>query len=107
MAKKVMKTTAPRKRRAAETYKRYISKVLKLVHPQTKISKKGMDVLNSFCVDAFNEIASEAGRLCKLSKQNTISNRDVQAATRLVLPSVLSKHAVSEATKAMTKFQEA
>ena len=34
----------------------------------------------------------------------TLSGRAVQSAIRLVLPGELSKHAVSEGTKAVTKF---
>ena len=40
-------------------------------------------------------------------KSMTMSSRDVQSAVRLVLPGELSKHAVSEGTKAMTKFTQA
>ena len=36
--------------------------------------------------------------------KNTISTREIQTATRLILPGELSKHGVSEATKAITKF---
>ena len=48
MAKAVKKTVEkPKaKRRAAETYKSYINKVLKQVHPKTRISKKGMTIVN-------------------------------------------------------------
>ena len=46
--------------------------------------------------------------LCiRINKRDTLSSRDVQSAIRLVLPGELSKHAVSEGTKAMTKFQQA
>ena len=34
----------------------------------------------------------------------TITSREIQTAVRLVLPGELSKHAVSEGTKAVTKF---
>ena len=96
-----------KKRRKPESYKMYINKVCKQVHPTMRISKKGMAVLNSFCMDTFEQIANEAGRLVRCSKGQTIGSRDIQAAVRLVLPGELSKHAVSEATKAMTKFQQA
>ena len=94
------------RKRSKESYKSYINRVLKQVHPQVRLSKKGMMVLNSFCVDTFDQIATEAGRLCKYSKSQTMKSRDIQAAVRLVLPGELSKHAVSEATKAMTKFSQ-
>ena len=95
------------KRRAPESYKTYIFKVLKQVHPKTRISKKGMMIVNNFITDTFEKVATEAGKLCRINKRDTLSSRDVQSAIRLVLPGELSKHAVSEGTKAMTKFQQA
>jgi len=108
--KKVIKSTAEaskRTRRAPESYKNYISKVLKQVHPQTRISKKGVAVINSFVADTFDRIAMEASKLCRMTKRATMGSREVQSAIRLVLPGELAKHAVSEGTKAMTKFSQA
>ena len=106
---KTIKTVAKKvtKKRSAETYKSYINKVLKQVQPKTRISKKGMTIVNNFVCDTFERVASEAGKLCKMNKRSTLSSRDVQSAIRLVLPGELSKHAVSEGTKAMTKFSQA
>ena len=108
-SKKVMKKTAEKakRRKGVQSYKSYIFKVLKQVHPQTRISKKGIAIMNNFVTDTFEKIATEAGKLCKITKRSTLSSRDVQSAIRLVLPGELSKHAVSEGTKAMTKFNQA
>ena len=95
------------KRRAPESYKSYIFKVLKQVHPKMRVSKKGIAIVNNFVTDTFEKIAAEAGKLCKITKRSTLSSRDVQSAIRLVLPGELSKHAASEGTKAMTKFNQA
>ena len=38
------------------------------------------------------------------AQKPTITSREIQTAVRLVLPGELSKHAVSEGTKAVTKF---
>ncbi|KAH8059833.1 hypothetical protein JL720_13762 [Aureococcus anophagefferens] len=43
-------------------------------------------------------------QLCRFSKKATLSSREIQTAVRLMLPGELSKHAVSEGTKAVTKF---
>ena len=111
MAKAVKKTPVVqktmKKRRAPESYKSYIFKVLKQVHPKMRVSKKGIAIVNNFVTDTFEKIATEAGKLCKITKRSTFSSRDVQSAIRLVLPGELSKHAVSEGTKAMTKFNQA
>jgi len=90
--------------RRTETYSSYIYKVLKQVHPDTGISKKAMSIMNSFINDVFERIAGEAGRLVRYNAKATLSSREVQTAIRLLLPGELAKHAVSEGTKAVTKY---
>ena len=92
-----------RKRKRVETYSTYIYKVLKQVHPDTGISSRGMSIMNSFINDIFERIAGEAG-LARYNKKQTLSSREIQTAVRLLLPGELAKHAVSEGTKAVTKF---
>ncbi|KAG9402114.1 Histone H2B [Aphanomyces cochlioides] len=93
-----------RKVKRIESYSTYIYKVLKQVHPETGISKRGMSIMNSFINDIFERIASEAGKLSRYNKKSTLSSREIQTAVRLMLPGELAKHAVSEGTKAVTKF---
>ena len=69
------------------------------------MSKKAMSIINSFVNDTFERIAVESGRLCKYNKKSTLDARAVQTAVRLVFPGELAKHAVSEGTKAVTKYQ--
>ena len=106
-AKKTDGTTTKRKKKRVESYSTYIYKVLKQVHPDTGISKKGMSIMNSFINDIFERIATEAGKLGKYNKKATLSSREIQTAVRLMLPGELAKHAVSEGTKAVTKFSSA
>ena len=87
-----------------ETYKVYIHKVLRQVHPDTGISSKAMSIMNSFVNDIFEKIATEASKLSRYNKKPTVTSREIQTAVRLVLPGELAKHAVSEGTKAVTKF---
>ena len=96
---------AGRRRKSRESYNIYIYRVLKQVHPDVGVSKRAMSILNSFVSDTFGRIASEAGKLVKYTKKATLGAREVQTAVRLVLPGELAKHAVSEGTKAVTKFQ--
>ncbi|KAH0896300.1 hypothetical protein HID58_045868 [Brassica napus] len=49
-------------------------------------------------------LAGEASKLARYNKKPTITSREIQTAVRLVLPGELAKHAVSEGTKAVTKF---
>ncbi|ORY92623.1 histone-fold-containing protein, partial [Leucosporidium creatinivorum] len=78
-------------------------KVLKQVHPDTGISKKAMEIMCNFVEDLFDRLAAEAAKLATYNKKSTISSREVQTAARLLLPGELSKHAISEGTKAVTK----
>ncbi|KAK3207295.1 hypothetical protein GRF29_103g460636 [Pseudopithomyces chartarum] len=104
------KTAAPsgdkkkRTKSRKETYSSYIYKVLKQVHPDTGISNRAMSILNSFVNDIFERVAGEASKLAAYNKKSTISSREIQTSVRLILPGELAKHAVSEGTKAVTKY---
>ncbi|CDW54938.1 Histone domain containing protein [Trichuris trichiura] len=102
------KLSDKRKRRnRKESFASYIYKVLKQVHPDTGISSKAMSIMNSFVNDVFERIAAEASRLAQINQRSTISSREIQTAVRLLLPGELSKHAISEGTKAVTKYTSA
>ena len=47
------------------------------------------------------------GKLSTYNKKATLSSWEIQTAVRLMLPGELAKHAVSEGTKAVTKFSSA
>ena len=93
-----------KKGRRKESYAIYIYKVLKQVHPDTGISSKAMSIMNSFVNDLFERVAAEASRLAHYNKRSTITSREIQTSVRLLLPGELAKHAVSEGTKAVTKY---
>ena len=93
-----------RAKKIGETYSVYIYRVLKQVHPETGISKRSMSIMNSFINDLFEKISSEAAKLVRYNKKQTLSSREIQTAVRLLLPGELAKHAVSEGTKAVTKY---
>merc|ERR1711985_38995 len=93
-----------KKKSKSETYKIYIYRVLKEVHPDIGISSHAMSIMNSFIVDIFGRIALDASRLTVHAKKPTITSREIQTAVRLILPGELAKHAISEGTKAVTLF---
>ena len=103
----VKKAAKAHHKKRAETFSVYIYRVLKQVHPETGISKKSMSIMNSFINDIFEKVASESSRLVRYNKKHTLSSREVQTAVRLLLPGELAKHAVSEGTKAVTKYSSA
>jgi len=103
-AKAARKAASAPRRRRGETFSVYIYRVLKQVHPALGVSKKSMSIMNSFINDIFEKVASESSRLVRYNKKHTLSSREVQTAVRLLLPGELAKHAVSEGTKAVTKY---
>lgn len=93
-----------RHRRRVETFSLYIYKVLRQVHSDIGISKKAMSIMNSFINDTFDRLSVEASKLIRYNKKRTLSSREIQSAVKLLLPGELAKHAISEGTKAVTKF---
>lgn len=63
-----------------------------------------MSIMNSFVGDLFERIASESAKLATYNNTKTLTSREIQTAVRLLLPGELAKHAVSEGTKAVTKY---
>ena len=96
-----------KKKSKGVTFNTYIYRTLKQVHPKIGLSKKSMSIMNSLVTDAFEKIATEAAKLMKVTKKQTMTSREIQSALRLVFPGELAKHAVSEGTKAVTKFSSA
>ena len=96
-----------RRRSRHETFGVYIYKVLKQVHADTGISKRSMNIMNSFINDIFERTALEASKLVRYNKKHTLSAREVQSAVKLLLPGELAKHAIIEGAKAVNKFASA
>jgi histone H2B len=63
------------RRRRVETFSIYIYKVLKQVHPDIGISKKAMNIMNSFIHDTFDRVATEGSKLVRFNKRRTLSSR--------------------------------
>nr|ACG23906.1 histone H2B [Zea mays] len=85
-------------------YRRYVWRVLKQVHPDLGVSGHAMQVLDMMMADMFERLAEEAARLSKATGRATLTSREVQSAVRLVLPGELGRHAISEGTKAISKY---
>ncbi|KAK2826689.1 hypothetical protein Q5P01_020903 [Channa striata] len=94
VSKSVTKSGKKKRKTRKESYAIYVYKVL----------KQAMQIMNSFVGDIFERIAGEASRLAHYNKRSTITSREIQTAVRLLLPGELAKHAVSEGTKAVTKY---
>lgn len=100
----VRKTTG---KRSYSSYSTFVYRLLKQVHPDCGMSNKAVAIMNSLVNDMFERLAGEASRLARYNKKSTLTSREIQTATRLLLPGELAKHAVSEGTKAVTKYNAA
>ena len=92
------------KHKRVKTFSSYIYDVLKQLDENATIGKKSMDVMNSLVKDTFDRLMTEVLAVLKASKKKRITARETQSAVRLLLPGDLAKHAVSEGTRAVTKF---
>jgi len=87
------------------TFDLYIRRVLRQVHPDTGVTNDVIQQLNSVLTTLGKKLSARAGELAKSRGAQTVTARDVQTAVRSLLPGELSKHAVSEGVKAVTKFK--
>ncbi|XP_075735019.1 histone H2B type 1-A-like [Rhipicephalus microplus] len=63
-----------------------------------------MAIMNSFVAAIFDRIGKEAAKLSSCSHDSTITAREIQTVTRLLLPGELARHAVSEGTEAVSRY---
>ena len=86
------------------SFKIYIKKVLKAVHPSMRITSDALHQLNAVLNYIAEDVAREANSLADSKGKKTLKAREVMSACRLVFPGELAKHAYSESTKAVTKY---
>ena len=91
-------------RRKANTsrFNTFINRVNKNAKKGLTLSSKSVKILNSFVLDMFDKIATQAAAVARANKKSTIKAAEVQTAVRLQLPADLAKHSISEASKAVT-----
>ena len=89
-----------------KTFSTYTYRMLKKLDKDTGISKKGMNVLDSFLFDMIERIGEEAGRAAAKENASTLRQSDCKTALRLLFPGELAKHATSEFVRAVTKYED-
>ena len=93
-----------RKKKSEPTYARYIHKVMKQVHPDLGISNAAILATNGITETVIARLIARSSGIAKAGKKSTLASKHVQGATKMIMPFDLSKHAISEGTKAVTKF---
>uniref|UniRef100_A0A914Q5R8 Histone H2A/H2B/H3 domain-containing protein n=1 Tax=Panagrolaimus davidi TaxID=227884 RepID=A0A914Q5R8_9BILA len=79
----------PKIKKTKGTFGNYIYRVLQQIHPGAIFHQR------------------QSSKVAQYNKKKTLSEKDIQTSTRLLLPGELSMHAISEAKKAITKFNTA
>lgn len=92
------------KHKKSRGFANYIHRVLTTVHPETRITHAAMQQINAATTIFAIELSKIAIEAVKSLKKQTVSSREVQFAVRTMLPGELVQHAVSEGTKAVTKY---
>jgi len=105
--KESTKDSEKTKKRAIHKYiniDTYVMRVLKQVHPEVSITGTSLAEVSQFGIYLTLKITELARKLAMNEERKTLTSGDVQTAVRLILPGELAKHAVSEGTKAISKF---
>lgn len=82
----------------------YIYRVLKQVHPDTGISGAALQIMVNLVKVDITKVVKVVNQLLLRTGAKTVTSRDIQSAVRICLPGELAKHAVSEGTKAVTRY---
>ena len=101
VAKKGAKKGGNRKKNTSK-FNTFINRVNKNAKKGLTLSSKSVKILNSFVLDMFDKIATQAASVARSAKKSTLRAAEIQTAVRLTLPADLAKHSISEASKAVT-----
>lgn len=82
----------------------YIKPILTHIHPDMSLTKEANLTINLMLMSLMSRLMHQANIVILSVDKKTVSSREIQAAVRLLLPGELSRHAVSEGTKAITKY---
>ena len=95
----------PRNRRqASKSLSNYIHKVLKIVHPDLRISKSALLFADEVTNDVTKRLIATAGVSARAAKKATLGFKHVQASTKVNLPFKLGRAACNEGKAAVRRF---
>lgn len=104
----MVKAKAPVERKKKADYNQfhlYVEKVRMQVHPDMGMNQAAKEMVNDFVLHMVHRVSCTVHSLLHLTHAQTVSARDIQSAVRMIIPGELAKHAVSEGTKAVTKYK--
>ncbi len=103
--KKSKKRRKAKKTLDAVTFKIYCGKILKQVHPEIGISGTALEITSNIAKMTICKIMDVANQFIQRSSLQTLGEKVVESAVRIVFPGELSKHAISELRKALEKYK--
>lgn len=92
------------KRKNELTFNIYINRVLKQVHPNGGINANALSQMNQMSKFLLEKLVETSRKLTMGKGKRTMTAKEVQTSVKLFLPGELSKHGISEGTKAVTMF---
>ena len=84
-----------------------IAQLLPISGLGVKLTPQSMQIINSLIDLSINRLSLNIKNLMQSSKGSAITTRALKSAILLTFPEELSKYAISEATKAVTKYHSA
>merc|ERR1712093_518976 len=96
------KSSSSNRKKNTTRFNTFIARVNKNAKKGLTLSSKSVKILNSFVLDMFDKVATQAASVARANKRSTIRAAEIQTAVRLTLPADLAKHSISEASKAVT-----
>jgi len=104
--RKPIKPRANRKKRR-ESFAIYIYRILKQIHSdETRISKAAIGIIDNFIMDLFDRLCEQSLKLMMMHKRRTLTFREVETSTKLILTGELAHHAIRDAQRAKDKYWE-
>lgn len=93
------------KKKIAPSFKTYIYKVLKQVHPEKSISADAIGQIDEYIKVLAMRLSESARRSCLRVGKSTVGAAEISLASNLYISGELAKHAYSQSIKACAKFQ--
>lgn len=86
-------------------YKRYLHRIMRTKLPDSTASARTMECMSNFMSDIFDRVAEEAGMQAREHGRQTLTEFDIEHATRILLPGKLAPLSISLAKQKMANLQ--
>lgn len=97
---------AHHKRRGKMNYNNYIHKLFRILGQDMRISKKSVEVMNSFMFDMFDQISENAFQFVKTRHRSTLGANEIEAAAKLVLGHEIFKECEEKYKKCLQRYKK-